>query len=556
MDYLNIFILIFAITFIAVAVWFFASRKPGCLDINASNYNRNANLHVPNLCNYDYESEEVAYGKYIKNTLDTSVKDKLLNELEKNDKSQVGPSTGYGTYLVDPVVQAEENVTDLKTLELVEGCSKKWSSNYNKDYPELASDKKCLTPENIMDRTVVWSSGNRSVVNIDKKIILDNDKESISVVILDRSSGTLTIKLIQSFFTNESTEQIEMLICCINSADNNDLVIITTCGRPHELMFYNIHLLDKYIKSLNILGARNTSFTDDSKYILISSKKGDIFFEKHTEDSVSFPEFEIQSYTCRINPSNLYPPKDYFIFDEKVPTDETIYRCMFETSTRGLYKFGIVDNNCIPLEKTFKETSLPITNLCMNGIGAGPLVNIPKNITQPSSLAVYNIDKNEIQKVRFFNDIDYEGKVYTLPQGDHHPNFTFRSLSIPVNFYFYLVKNNKVVKALYGYIGIKNSLKEFRGIDYDMVSIRKHYPNSVVLCDDNICATFGPGKHVLSPHFFIKVKTVKLSSFTNKVTLYKDLQMFEEIGTYTNQGPTTQHQMVEIPRIVRSIQIL
>lgn len=563
MEYVYIFIFFYVIIVIIICGIYFSTRKSGCLDRDALNYNPTANIHVPTMCNYDLTTEEALYGsgvdtKGLKVDIDLpsiNLEGKTTGQTT-DQTDQTNPTTGLGTYLVDPEISGQPiTQTTISTTPTEPGCAKEWSSNYNLDNPNQSSIKKCLTVENILDKLLVWSSQSRSIVVFEKRILVNHNRESITAILFDRSPGTLTIKGIKTFNTNQSTFEIESMVDFINSADTNDILVMCSNDGPFTLFFYNVHLLDRYFKALKPFGMRKKNLTQHSNYIFVGSKKGDIYFEKLSDNPISYPEFEINSYSCKTNPADLFPPEDYFVFDERVPQDERVYRCMIETTAHGYNEFGIVDNNCIPINPNLDTTYLSDDSRCMNGIGTG----VSKGFkTYGQAMAIYKIDKNNIQKVRFFNDRNFEGEEHSLHQGDFHPEFTFRSMSVPIDFYLYLVKKNRIIKAYYGYVGIKDTTKEFLDFDYDMISIRKHYPNSVIICDGTNCATFGPGRHVISPHLFMRVTEVKMSRFTKKVVLYNDIQLVDLVDRFINTYSATGqlHYQVKVPKYVRGIEIL
>ena len=427
-----------------------------------------------------------------------------------------------------------------------EKCNKKWAINYNTD------DTNCITAAIIIDKITIMSSAKKAIIVIDKNIVLNATDDGLYVVII-RRNYRIMIRGIQ-FFSIRCKCNVSDIINYINKLTNDDdILIILSKGRAFE--YVKKYKLDKLFNSLMDFGTKDLTkenFNEYTNFIFIGSRKGDINYKVVSNNTVFFPHIELNTQECKYNPMSIYAPKNYLFFTELVDNDEFKTRCGMEANIRGLNKFSIVDDKCIPLTETDYETILLSKNSdqCFNGVG------------NRFSMNVYKFDKisglNKVIKTTekyIDNVIAYEGinqkllneGIYTKENNDQILA-EITEIYVPNNYFIYITTQKKLM-TYQGPIRINN----LNNLSIIKLEIRKIKSNSVIFCSsDKVCYILGPGKYTLSPDLFRIIRFVNVRINVDKVLIYNDLGFKDLVEELIG----SKIHIVKYPRHVRSIEIL
>jgi hypothetical protein len=433
-------------------------------------------------------------------------------------------------------------------------CSNNKKIIKNNEYIDICSiDKRCATTKkknnlqyvnlSLLEELLgIMSSQKRATVVFRGKTILDENIMGMNFILLD--NRTFNIKKIAKFNTENAYQSINKVPPFINhEIENEDIVIVITRGRPFRLFKPQNIEIQAVTQSMRKLGARAKFMGEHINYILIGSKKKDIYYESISDDTVFFPELDIFNNECFVNPATIYPTK-YTFFQEHVEKPERLKRCAMEAIKYGANRFGIVDRRvCVVIsEKEYNDRIKPMTK--SHDCGYTPQsIHEMVSISNRGSIETYKFNKSGSPKyitekkfgANVFTKKGFLGKqivVGTTDEISFLKNLRvidkkyyisgIKSLIIPDKFVVYLVDEQEGLFTLKGPqeigdlndIGIKY-LKEF--------IVKRVESNSVILCDKKVCIVLGPGKHVLPPFLFIPYRHIKLSPTTNKVILFDDI---------------------------------
>ena len=331
--------------------------------------------------------------------------------------------------------------------------------------------------------------------------------------------------------------------------DNDDIIIILrkTSKIPSKSFF----------DAIKQIGGKFNIIRNNENYILVTNKSRTIYFELASPEPIYYPYVMVNSIDCRINPTNILPPKKYTLYDTKY--FDNIERCAHESK---LNHFAITENICTPLTKNeYNEIQrMPRTGECMNSVGT--------NI----SMATYDVSKiysfTDIYKsdlVTFFELPDGKGNKFFLKEGEYTENDfnrnSIKSIYVPENYYVFLLTEFNII-AFYG--PILANVNAFSNKYYNRINsiiIQKHKQGNVIMCGNynkqQICMTFGKGITVLNPKLFLKVLFIKMDSDVKEVSLFGDISSINLIDTYTNKPETTDKFLrILYPRVTRSIKVI
>lgn len=434
-----------------------------------------------------------------------------------------------------------------KRTEHFHDCEKDWSINKGKG-------KICITPVDFENTLTIMSTQKQAIVIGNNHVLLDGGGSGLNFLVFTRQS-VLNLDQVVSFSINCCVDEINKMINFLRSIKGDEIIIIVSKAIPFKLLLRHTDLFTQFVVEMKKFGMTKWNFTEDSNYIFIGTKKGDLLFEKISEKTAYYPDYEIIQHYCQKNPANIYPPSEYIFFNELVPYEETVTRCLLEASARNADSFGIVEGRiCIPLTKDNMTSmlSMPRDSDCLNGEGAKGSMDIYQFNKVTSH---FDMMTNKTEGVYFYQLPYYTGVMKYLLQGEHITNVEVRSLVVPEDFIVYFVHKNAIVYDIYG----PKKLTNFNPPTFDKVVVSRHYQNNVVLCNGlrgGICVSLGPGSHLLPPYFFLKYKTVKMSPVTRKVELYAGASLDNLIDEITTYDGEPDLNVVPFPKYIRSIRIL
>lgn len=309
-----------------------------------------------------------------------------------------------------------------------------------------------------------------------------------------------------------------------------------------------------FMDTINTIGGKTTIIRENENYILVTNKSKTIYFELVSVDPIYYPYMVINKANCIMNPNNIYPPKQYNMFNNY----DIIESCGHETNYTN---FALTQTKCIPMNSTqyTDMNRMPKLDECINGYGT--------NV----SVMSYDVDKiynfNNIEDgrfVTFYEKSNGKGNRIFFREGQYDANEFNRSpiesLYVPKDYYLFLLLEDDVI-PYYGPILI--DVDVFNNKYYKRVIgmvIQKYKEGSIVICGNynnrELCMVFGKGMTMLNPKLYITVKYIKLGVVGDSVKLFSDIygvQLIEEFkGVDGNLGV---YLGVKYPRVVRSVMV-
>jgi cell division protein FtsL len=443
-----------------------------------------------------------------------------------------------------------------------------------------------MSPVIIEDRIISIVSNSKTVLTIDKNILIDDiikvdgfNKHidiinGLFIVVLQRPINTKELLIIKDIKLFDTLTNFDTMVNYINKINCNDIIIVLSKGNP----FYKSFDLSIFRK----FGSTVDQFSSESNYMLIGSQNFNIYYETISDDTIYFPYIEVVETLHKQNPmsSTTYPIANNLFYMETVSTDEQITRCAMESVIRGYDKFGIYNNKCIPVNNTTynniksftSDSSRPLvdSNNNINNYASDSMGNNASNIISKylylykfnKKLSMNNLITKQKDGVITYPNKSYSGFVTILAEGDYYADTNnilsnIRSIRIPDDYYVLLNIDNNITTYV-GFNNIDNISKNIRSI-----IIRKLKNNSVIFCDkENRCYIFGPGKHILSPEQFLTITNVTFKRVglvkenTQEVNLYNSYS-FKDIDLIQRVSNTKDlKHVINYPVIVRAIWII
>lgn len=483
---------IIAFTLILILV----TRRRGCTDRRAYNYNKKNNIHDQSMCIYEDE------------------------QLPK------------------------------KT-----GCAKKWSLNYNKGATH--DNDTCINENTLLNMLTILSSQKRSVMMINDKFVIDGGIRGLTFILINRDK-TLTIKDMQTFDIGVMYDEIVKMIEYIKKIDD-EVVVVISKGETFNLfeMYENKDEVKKMIilmgtMGLQSLGGKNNNFNEKSNYILIGSKLKDIYFETESMDDVYFPNIEMTDYICKPNTAHIKPPKKYYFYRDITSTDDHKIKCALEANRKGYNKFGLERNVCFLINDSEWDSIKNINNSsnCKEGIGSFTSIS---GYTFKKNVSTKKIYLNNIG-IKIYGNKDYTGKMTMLGEGMHDIRSfgKIRSLIIPESYIvhiIYYIGNERRAKTVYGEYKTRINLSDIRTI-----YIIKLLGPQVHFCDkSNKCYTYGIGKYSLPGYLYKKIERIHMDPGISNVILYQDSNFLDPVIKFNLDGE--HKKIISYPKIIRSVEI-
>lgn len=477
------------------------------------------------------------------------------------------------------------------------------SKSESETYNSIKLGKNILMNDYIKNKIFAMASNDKVVLVVDDYVVLDSSNNSseytgLNVVVLERDNinKSIRVKDKKVFAICNVSEMENFKKYITDKIDHNDVVIILSKGDTFVNIRYNVYDLS----ILKMVGARLCRITDDSNYLLIGSKKGDIYYEGLSEDKTTplfFPFINITDSECRVNPATIFPIKNNMFYMEKAPYDEKIIRCAMESAMRGYSRFGVVNNRCVPLSDNDynKVSRMDSSNDCLFG---GSATNVEGSADDRYVMNVYKFDRSTSSDdvighekgVVLFDDTNYLGRKVVLQEGEYYGTdynkqsgygryggndgysnsgshdivHNIRSIIVPDNYFVILMLKSKnytdamnCTKSLIGPVYVADVKEKIVGVD-----IRRYKNSSVVFCNsnnvvcdkNNRCFVLEPGKHVLSPHLINRIVTVNMGDSVKEVSLYSDINFSDIVQKFIKDD--RKIYTVSYPRYIRSIKIL
>lgn len=538
MNSIIIITIIISILILLVLGFYIITRIEGCMDKDSITYNPYANIHNKNMCVY----EKVG-----------CIDPKFTNYNKSATISCSEDCSKCGKY----------NTTDCKYCEFHKSCS-----------PDLRCKDLKINYYEIKNSLQIMSSNKKLVVTLDGKLLLDSRKDGLKFIILTRYP-TLKPKSITNFDINYCY-QINNMIDFIKNIKYDDIVIVSSKGDVFDKLTTNSNLANRTNNLLKKLG-KKINFQKNYNYILIGSKKQDIYYETTNYNPVFYPYIEFRDIKCKVNPANIYPLKNdqYLFYRERssshgdilatgqqdhipfeIPTEAKV-RCALEADRLGTDTFGFELDRCVPItkDKIKSYQSMYSSDNCLDNMG------------EMGHMSVYKFNKKKsfknLDSVHIFSEENYTGNYSVLQVGRHIKPFgnilkafdDIKSFIIPPGFIVITLDENK--KAI-SYNGPKRINKNEQ--DIKTIFVYKITKDSVVFCNDSYgnggCYVLGPGQHEIPHYLFIKVRFVNLGPNVKKVVLYNDLNLRELAREYENDERLWIKHEVTLPQIIRSVKIL
>ena len=407
----NFFKILFLVLILAVSFYFFVyTRRIGCMDKKALNYNINNNIDDPTKCIYPYkgcrDKEATNYNLFATISCTEDCK-KWLND-EKNlnlfkirlDKYKKDPETFKIKIreLEEKIRRMTQNVgkyeklckyhrpctiknlrsfqdrecEDCLCIPNYDGCTREWCVNYNKlesrditsvsdinginNLTDFSLPLGCVDVRDLLNRIYVLASGNckycddKVIIKLDDKYLIDDNRDGLYLMIIKRNIYFDDYKYYR--FTNGND-----LIFQLNNVDPDDIIVIAA------KMNTTVYLSSKNkIDLYNKLNANKIEINQGDNYILITSLKGDVHYENRSSSTeVFYPSYKIDCIGCFQLDKNkikkLNKNERLFLNTNKInkSSNEFINRCALEAKSDKKNSFIIIDNDCYLLNNDIIE---------------------------------------------------------------------------------------------------------------------------------------------------------------------------------------------------------
>ncbi len=501
MRFNNIFyiIMIFVVCVFCCITCYFMTRKRGCKNSTAVNYDSQVKIHDESLCVFK----------------DSNCNDDQLCQ--------------YG----------------------ISGCNQ--PSAYNYDPIATVDSGSCLTKTTFLNRLAIISSKSKAVLSYQDKIIFEIGKVGLNIAVFKRK--TLEHIGDRSFRTAVIIDEITNFVDYVNNEiSEDDLVVIVSRGIAFTLFLINDPMINQAIFALQSLGATVTDFSSQPNYILIGTKSKDVYYEAVSNETLYYPIVEFKLEQCRQNPGTVQPPS-YTFFGELSYADDMKQRCAMESIKANKTSFGLVDNQCVPFtdQEWQSYMSMPTANNCPEGIG---------QLTTMGGYQFQTIPEYDVSTIQhgviIFSRSNFTGNSRILSEGSYQLDqlgMSINSIHIPDTFLVYLYYG-KTMTSLIGPSNYRKMEDIFPGTTIPNIIeivVVKITDASVLLCDDNKCLSFNPGRYSFSPYQFMPIKYIRPSSNTKRITIYSDTRFVSEIMHIPQIDPQREQYKVDIPKIIRSV---
>jgi len=387
--------------------------------------------------------------------------------------------------------------------------------------------------QNIGDenRLSIMVSNKKTVIIIGNSMVKAENINMFIVIILSR---LFEIKKIKRCLN------VTQLLIALNEIEINGNIIIASCGTDvASILNYDA------VRAIQSVGAKITNFGKNVNYLLISSGR-EAIYEKMSNDPVYFPYFNIVAKDCRFNSMSIPYPDKYLVYDDKTYDLDRKMKCALETSFRGLTKFGMFMDKCVPMTDAQYDGDfkfMPKSDNCKMEIGDN------------NSIFGFQLNFDQHDGVKFYDQYDLVGNYVTLSEGEYNRkqfgDLVINSIYVPGDYYLFLLKDQIVVPH-YG----EKTVNKLNFIVNEFV-IQKHYLNNAKLCSrlNGICQTYGPGYNIIPKMLFSTIVYVNLGEQVQSVSVYGDVFARDLIQSFSREQKSIQIYSIEFPRVTRSVVI-
>lgn len=471
-----------------------------------------------------------------------------------------------------------------KIINNVKSNNNNNNNNLNSNSDIISSENDTSNSYNICDiytlmnnNLAITSSRERIIVTLKGKLVYDECDYGLNIILIRRSENMLKIEALFKYDTESSYNDIKLFTELLEQIGNNDIIVIIGKAYGFNLFKYNNSVITNATRAMKNIGGKICKFDEHTNYILITSKKGDIYYETASNEPVYFPNPNIISEECYNNPTTLYPKKDYIFYNKGAFIYDAKKSCAMEALIEGNYGFGIINNECVIISsKDYRDKirAMNRNSKCNNGFGSRHTVSV--YTFNKTGVNDKSIDKSKRDGIIFFNRNNLQGTRGLLGDGDYSKYFwnnilfSIKSFIVPDK---YIVNVIDQFNRLYTITGprIINNLREInKDVNrFTEFLVQKINPNSVVFCDDKNtqtnCFALTPGRHQLPPYLFLKINQIKLSAVTSRVILYNDITFSSVLMDIDRTNIPNQPNLkktgetifnIDNPKIVRAVEIL
>jgi len=408
----NFFKILFLVLVIAVCFYFFVyTRRIGCMDKKALNYDKNHNIDDPTKCIYPYkgcqDKEATNYNLFAtisctedcrkwlsdeknldiyKNKLEVYKKDPItfkikIRELEEKIRRMTQNIGKYDELCkyhrpcsVKKLISFQDReCEDCLCIPNYDGCTREWCVNYNKlesrditslsdinginNKTDFSLPLGCIDVRDLLNRIYVLCSGNcllcdnKVIIKLDDNYLINDTRDGLYLMIIKRNKYFDDYKYYR--FTKGDD-----LVFQLNDVDSDDIIIIAAKMNSTGYLS-NQNKIDLY----NKLNANKIEINQGNNYILVTSLKGDVHFENRSSSTeVIYPSYKIDCIGCFSLESNkldkLDKTKRLFLKTDKLymTSNEFIIRCALEAKSSKKNSFIIKDNDCYFLNDNLENT--------------------------------------------------------------------------------------------------------------------------------------------------------------------------------------------------------
>jgi len=538
-----IVITIISLLFILSSCLYFLTRVRGCGDKEAINYNPFVNLHDKTLCKYKVIGcLDPKFSNYNKHATVSCIQDCKHCEpynVNKNKTYKHRVDCKY-CHLDDDYKGVTRCLKKQRCKIAKEGCTQPWSFNY--DSSATMDNNTCINTVTLENSVQAMSSQERSVLVINKETVLNGGKDGLNIIIIKRDPQ-LTVKHNDNFNIDQSLNELIKLYHFLQDIQIDDLVIIISKGRTFNLFSQNLEIVDSINKELEKIGKRNKYFNPKSNYILMASKRDDLYFEKASLDTVFYPHIDFMNSECIKNRAIFLPTEDPTFTQEKVFDKDTKVRCALEALKYGTDKFGLHQEHCLMIPPNSKYEHINRSD-CVDDSGSLESITMYEFKPHTSNIDIYK-NKNVGVLVKFKN-----GQTKLYDNGDYKLKDQVESIFVPLHYALYTLTSRNKLRTYFGPITL-DKIK-----DLDSIVVRKVLPNMSTFCDkENRCYVLGPGQHIIAPYLRMIIEKVRVNNRTKRIRIYQNSN-FTSLIQEINPDRDGKIVKIDFPRLTRAIEIL
>ena len=314
-----------------IAIYFYVySRKVGCKDDTAINYNPDANISANHKCRY-----------HKLGCMDKNAGNYNMFATTSCEEDCIGCEVKGTCDLCKFTKSCKNLCPECICQTKLKGCNRDWALNYD---PNATDDNgTCISPDDIFRKISIISGGDCKncsglvSVKIGDEYPILNGKQGINVLVLERNID-LTVKHNRAFATgNYEMESKEFVDFMRQYVFYKDIVILAVRGdavgkkkqenENGEIVYMTTILSEDAKMMIKQLGGQVPEISRQGSYILVGSFLNDIYFETYSSKADSyFPYFNLTNFGC----FNFNNPKF-----EKIQLDLNKFKFLQATGDSG-----------------------------------------------------------------------------------------------------------------------------------------------------------------------------------------------------------------------------